>query len=85
MTTRVSLSTELEGYGVKAEECLRVMRQIERRALALYPRVYRSNIDAIWRLEERWHKRRYELEHIRHLRLRVTYDFADSYAHCFNT
>jgi hypothetical protein len=60
------------------------MRQIERRALALYPRVFRSNIDAIWRLEERWHKRKRELESIRGERLRVTYDFSDSYAHCFN-
>jgi hypothetical protein len=84
MTTRIGLLTELEGYSARAENCLRVMRCLERRAAQLYPRVYRSNVAAIWALEERWHKRRKELESIRGTRLRVTYDFADSYAHCFN-
>ncbi len=59
--------TTVEGYSAQAENDLRVLRQIEKRAQGLQMQM--------WRLEERWDKRRISLE--KHTKGYVTYNFHD--------
>ena len=69
MTTRIDGSTTLTGHSLNVENDLRVMRQLEKRGQELQMQ--------LWDIEERWQKRRDQIQKRRGANIRVCYSFAD--------